>query len=109
MKSALHGFLQISPILKKIYRKPYDGSNYKDKIWWQPVDCSAQTPVNPYHLIENGLIDGSEAFALYGILQQQHISSERRASLQGLLKKYCELDTLGLVMMYQHLQNEQNG
>lgn len=105
MKSALHGFLQISSTLKTIYRKPYNGSNYKNKIWWKPVECSTQTPVNPYRLIENGLMDGSEAFALYGILQQPHISSERRTSLQHLLKKYCELDTLGLVMMYQHFQH----
>jgi len=105
MKSALHAFFQLSPTLKKIYQKPYNGSNYKNKIWWKPVDADPETPVNPYDLIENGLTDGSEAFALYGILQQEHISSDRRKQLEHLLKKYCELDTLGLVMMYQHFQH----
>ena len=107
MKSALHAVLNVSPVLKSIYEKPYHGSNYADKTWWQREGKSSSNNArNPYDLIQNGLNDGSEAFAVYGLLQESHTTPQKREQLQTLLKKYCELDTLGLVMIYQHLKHK---
>jgi hypothetical protein len=51
--------------------------------------------------IEN-IADGGAALTAYSKLQFQDMSEKEREEItQGLLK-YCELDTLAMVMIYEH-------
>lgn len=45
--------------------------------------------------------DGGAAMAAYGMLQYEDVSDLERTALETALKKYCELDTLAMVMIYE--------
>jgi hypothetical protein len=40
----------------------------------------------------------------YGELQQRDLPADERRRLEGQLKRYCELDTLAMVMVYEALR-----
>lgn len=85
---------------------------------WQP-DAATGKPGNPYTLLpplfedmdisrdafilESGEIqEGGAAMAAYARMQFTQMSDvEREAVIRGLLK-YCELDTLAMVMIWEH-------
>lgn len=50
------------------------------------------------------LSDGGAALTAYGKLQYQDMSEKERETLSKGLLKYCELDTLAMVMIYEHLE-----
>ncbi|WP_207903092.1 hypothetical protein [Rheinheimera sp. D18] len=47
------------------------------------------------------LNNGAMALSAYGKLQFTQMSDYERAELEAALLKYCELDTLAMVMIYQ--------
>ena len=49
--------------------------------------------------------DGGAALVAYAKLQFTDMEDWERSELEDALKKYCELDTLGMVMVYEHLRN----
>jgi hypothetical protein len=118
IKSVLSAVLAASDILKEKYSKPYNSMNFKDMIWWQ-ADHKSGCPVDPYSLLrpvfegvdiskdhlllENERIsEGGAAMIAYAKMQFSEMTEEERnAIVQGLLK-YCELDTLAMVMLYEH-------
>jgi len=52
------------------------------------------------------IADGSAALTAYSKLQYVDMTTkEREGIMQGLLK-YCELDTLAMVMIYEHFRND---
>lgn len=48
--------------------------------------------------------DGGAALTAYSKLQFTDMSADERNELQKSLLKYCELDTLTMVMLYEHLK-----
>jgi hypothetical protein len=54
--------------------------------------------------IEN-IDDGGAALTAYGKIQYTDMSEKERQDISGALKRYCELDTLAMVMIYEHLKS----
>jgi len=52
-----------------------------------------------------GIRDGGAALTAYGKLQFEEISERERGEIERALLKYCELDTLAMVMIYEHLKS----
>jgi hypothetical protein len=118
IKSVLPAVLASSNFLKKKYSKPYNSTNFKDMIWWR-ADVESGHSVDPYTLLpplfedvdisqdelvlENQHIqEGGAAMIAYAKMQFSEMTEkERNAIIRGLLK-YCELDTLAMVMIYEH-------
>ncbi|MBI4229103.1 MAG: DUF2779 domain-containing protein [Deltaproteobacteria bacterium] len=118
IKSVLSAVLTSSDFLKEEYSKPYNSTNFKDMIWWRADDESGHSIV-PYDLLpplfedvdisksqllfENDRIsEGGAAMIAYAKMQFSEMTDEERnAIIRGLLK-YCELDTLAMVMIYEH-------
>ncbi len=53
--------------------------------------------------IEN-INDGGAALTAYGKIQYTDMTSAERDEIGVALKRYCELDTLAMVMVYEHLK-----
>lgn len=123
LKKVLPALMNSSPFLRNVYEKPvYGGAgislNFDQPIaWWQLKDGSV---MDPYQLLppvfddvsrqeteaaEEGLSDelreGGAAMAAYGRLQFEDMPQERRKAIISALLRYCELDTLAMVMAVQ--------
>jgi hypothetical protein len=48
-----------------------------------------------------GVSDGGAALTAYGKLQFEEVGSQERMEIEKALLKYCELDTLAMVMIYE--------
>ncbi len=48
--------------------------------------------------------NGGAALTAYGLTQYTDMSEEERNAIKASLLKYCELDTLAMVMVYEHLK-----
>jgi uncharacterized protein YprB with RNaseH-like and TPR domain len=51
----------------------------------------------------DNIADGGAALTAYAKLQYQDMSMDERTEITSGLLKYCELDTLAMVMIYEHL------
>ncbi len=77
-----------------------------------------QNPIDPYRLLpplftdeserdyeiifeQDRISDGGAAMTAYGKLQFQEMSDAERKAVESALLKYCELDTLAMVMIYE--------
>jgi hypothetical protein len=133
MKKLLPALFKNSGFLKENYQKPQYGTNlmpsfnFKDKSWY--VESNG-IPINPYEQLENrfndswinnnlreiealegesyvqGIADGAAAIIAYTKLQQIDLDHQERLALEAQLKRYCELDTLAMVMAYQAIRNK---
>ncbi len=54
--------------------------------------------------IEN-INDGGAALTAYGKIQYTEMTASERNEIADALKRYCELDTLAMVMIYEHLKS----
>ena len=132
MKKLLPAILKHSSFLKEKYQKPIYGSdtmqshNFKNKSWYVEEDG---LPKNPYELLgdrfndswinnnlkqaealegevlDKGVTDGAAAMIAFSKLQEKDLDTEERNNLQKQLKKYCELDTLAMVMAYEAVKS----
>lgn len=124
IKAVMEGILSTSLFLQKKYSRAIYGTtqmrshNFKNKAWVVKEDGKI---VNPYKLLPklfdgldeqyllshtDELKDGGAAMSAYARMQYTKMSQpERDAIINGLLK-YCELDTLAMVMLYQEWKNE---
>ena len=50
--------------------------------------------------------NGGTAMMVYAKMQYTEMINEERSALEKALLKYCELDTLAMVMVYEHLKGE---
>lgn len=57
--------------------------------------------------IEN-IADGGSALTAYAKLQYEDMTEKERGEITAGLLKYCELDTLAMVMIYEHLKELTN-
>jgi len=105
--------------IKEKYSKPLGfGTHLKGRILYE-LDTETGKPKNPYSLLPSqyGDLDLSEdeiifkdaevqkggaALVAYGKLQFTDMSLDEQEVLQKALLQYCELDTLAMVMIYEH-------
>lgn len=130
IKYVLPAVLQNSPFLQHKYRKPIDelgltSFNFSgNHIWLQEESTpnGEHKVSNPYSMLpklfsgwsseeleENvsgikDIADGGAALTAYAKLQYQDMTKAEREELSSGLKKYCELDTLAMVMIYEHFK-----
>ena len=127
IKAVLPASLNSSTYLKQKYCQPIGAinltsTNFDDNHIWLKID--KDEVVNPYEMLppvfegwtelelqENlseidGIADGGAALTAYAKLQYQDMTERERTEItQGLLK-YCELDTLAMVMIYEHFKED---
>ena len=123
IKHILPSVLRWSSFLQTKYSKPIYGAkngivskNFQDWTWIQktpeglvkdPYDLLPKLFTSATHVDERLLTNGSElknggaALMAYAKMQFEHISDYERSELQAGLLKYCELDTLAMVMIYE--------
>ena len=128
IKYILPSVLNRSEFLKSKYSKPIYGTshgirskNFNSWTWIQ--NASDGSVADPYSLLpklfddndeqqvillsqEDELKNGGAALMAYARMQFEIISDYERNELKTALLKYCELDTLAMVMIYEAWQHE---
>lgn len=125
IKKVLPAVLGSSAWLKQQYSQPVYGGkgamtsrNYKDFVWWQQGQDGK--PLEPYALLANCgadllgeslqadedpddlvIAEGGAAATAYARLQFEDMKPETRDKINAALLRYCELDTLAMVMIVQ--------
>lgn len=122
IKQVLPAVLADSKFLKKKYGRPVYGAampskNFRDWTWIQ-LDGRGEVQ-DPYHLLprvfddheretldrlysSDELADGGAAMTAYARMQFTEMSAAERARIETALFKYCELDTLAMVMLVEY-------
>jgi hypothetical protein len=130
IKKVLPAVLVLSDLLKERYSQPIYGTETMPSlnfpsgwIWLRVKNGQVQ---DPYELLEPILLDnavleaieqadeedagcqsfianGGAAMVAYAKLQSPDLSGDERKLIQVQLKRYCELDTLAMVMVYEAL------
>jgi hypothetical protein len=127
MKRFLPAVLRHSQAVRRRYSQPVYGTaampslNFQSQAW--VVEHEGRT-LDPYQLLEpvfedrevNGALEwleenegeavanGAAAMIAYATLQSPQTTAAQRAALERQLKRYCELDTLAMVMVYEALR-----
>ena len=123
LKAVLPAILNASKRVQSVYSDPIYGFeanipslNYAQQTWIQ-FDRTGKVR-NPYDLLPalsdgltsseqeelrylNKIQDGGAALTAYARLMQEDLSDQHRRAIETGLKKYCELDTLAMVFLYQ--------
>lgn len=106
IKEVLHSVMKVSNYLRERYSKPYKSTNFDDIIWWQKDGLRLK---NPYRLLiemeGQGVQRGAEAMVAYARALIEPLEKSERQRLRQSLLRYCELDTLAMLMIYQHWKN----
>jgi hypothetical protein len=128
IKKALPAMLMASDFLKNHYAQPRYGQKFGNSLnfaepiaWWQPDATGA--PRSPYELLppvftdldlQTGddddeaagprLAEGGTATMAFSRLQAEDVPATVRQAWQDALLRYCELDTLAMVMIVQGWQ-----
>jgi len=122
LKYVLPAILNASAALQVKYSKPIYGAeggikshNFRDWQWAQKENGKV---IDPYQLLpkmfddvsgktqelisdESVLRDGGAAMIAYARAQYEEMGDYEREQLFQALRKYCELDTLAMVMLYE--------
>lgn len=128
IKKVLQALLTESAYLRERYSQPVYGTrempslNFRDWTWWREA---GGVVIDPYLLLGQLLADpeldraareeeeeeasafvanGGAAMVAYGQLQRRDLPVGERRRLEGQLRRYCELDTLAMVMVYEALR-----
>lgn len=118
IKYVLPAVLESSEYLKNKYSKPIYGTdeihscNFKN-ITWLKFDDDGKV-INPYKQLPplythndnvytaTSVANGGEAMTAYAKLQFTQMDDKERQSIIDAMLKYCELDTLAMVMIWEH-------
>jgi hypothetical protein len=127
IKYVLPAILQTSEFLQNKYRKPISDINLtslnlqNNHVW---LKFNGEEVINPYKtlppLFKNWSVDdldervsdlenidnGGAALVAYSRLQFEDMSDKERNEITTALLKYCELDTLAMVMLVEHFLND---
>ena len=128
LKKILPAMLANVDVLRDRYARPDYGSpewipslNFKDQTWIRYDDRGRV--MDPYKLLgertedpdllgleqqqgdDSAIADGGAAMVAYGLLQNHLLGEADRERLRLQLLRYCELDTLAMVMAWQGLQH----
>jgi hypothetical protein len=105
--------------IKVKYSKPLEfGTHLKGRVLYE-LDAETGKPVNPYYLlpsqysdlglstealivVDGEVKDGGAALVAYAKMQFTDMTDTEREALRNALLQYCELDTLAMVMIYEH-------
>lgn len=122
IKAVLPAVLDQSAFLKKKYSQPIYGANghipslnFRDKVW---IELEGDHVIDPYKQLpkmfkdvsdrdferlneDDELRDGGAAMTAYARMQFEEMDEEERREIQEALLRYCELDTLAMVMIYE--------
>lgn len=128
LKYVLPAVLSSSDYLQDKYSRPVYGKNsmiksknYPDGWIWIKKDQNGQI-INPYKLLpelydditeetkrnfllKNSIREGGAAMTAYGVMQFTDIPEHERDLIKNGLLKYCELDTLAMVMIWEYWNN----
>lgn len=118
IKQVLPAILCSSKFLQEKYSRAVYGSeirsrNFSDGIAW--VCLENDEPKDPYAMLppvfagdafdrlsdEDELKDGGAAMIAYARLQFEDMCEDERTAIKAALRRYCELDTLAMVMIYE--------
>lgn len=118
IKKVLPAVMQSTSFLKTTYSQPIYGAtggipskNFKDMVWWNLANDGTVT--DPYKLLLTQLDNGGDDAEVEGInqggaasyaylrLQFEDLLPSERLSIEQALLRYCELDTLAMVMILQ--------
>src|SRR5699024_836054 len=104
IKDVLPSVMSQSSFLKEKYSRPYNSSNFDQFIWWRSGEDD--NVKNPYDLLQEGVKwnvqRGTEAMTLYGKLIAGDLSKKEQKRCYRSLLRYCELDTIAMMMIYEH-------
>ncbi len=115
LKAVLPAILQTSPFLQKTYSAPIYGTaampsrNFQNTIWTSPGNTDPYAALPKLDTVDSAqrlfddesIRDGGAAMVAYAKCQFTEISPQEVDSLRSALLKYCELDTLAMVMLWQ--------
>lgn len=125
IKAVLPASLHSSRYLQKKYSQPIGkinvgSSNFEaNQIW---LEKNGDLVTNPYKMLPplfdgwsmldlddtiselEGIADGGAALTAYAKLQYVDMEQKERVEITSALLKYCELDTLAMVMIYEHFR-----
>ncbi|HLR25755.1 MAG TPA: DUF2779 domain-containing protein, partial [Fodinibius sp.] len=108
IKDVLPSVMAQSSFLKEKYSHPYSSSNFDQFIWWRSGE--GDKIQNPYDLLQEGVERnvqrGTEAMTLYGKLIAGDLSKKEQKRCYRSLLRYCELDTLAMMMIYEHWKHK---
>ncbi len=124
IKAVLPAVMQTSTVLQEKYSQSIgdlkiSSKNFSKKhVWFQ---YEKDLLLNPYKTLPalfsdwsddeieqitisgmENIADGGAALTAYGKLQYTDMKTKERKALTDSLLKYCELDTLAMVMIYEH-------
>lgn len=123
IKQVLPAIFKTSKLIKEQYSKPIgeiklSSKNFDTQHVWLTFDENGEV-IDPYKILGKPFEDwnedfermsdieeinnGGAALTAYGLTQYTNMSDEERNKLKVSLLKYCELDTIAMVMIYQHL------
>jgi len=119
IKAVLPAVMAAGDSIKEKYSKPLGfGTHLKGRVLYE-LDADTGKPTNPYYLLpsqygdldlsQDELIledaeiqEGGAALIAYAKIQFTDMTDEEREALRKALLQYCELDTLAMVMIYEH-------
>ena len=125
IKKVLPSVMRWSGVLREMYLGEVYGSsipskNFKNFAWWVPSASDPSVPLEPYDLLRlegedllgEGLMagedpdvlaitEGGAAATAYARLQFEDVDEVERRMIREALLRYCELDTLAMVMIVQ--------
>lgn len=121
IKYVLPSILNVSKALQEKYSQPIYGAeggivsmNFEDWTWVQIIGGKVSDPyVSLPKMFENmtdrdstilnndEIREGGAAMTAYARMQFEEMSDEERNEIRKALMKYCELDTLAMVMIYE--------
>ncbi|WP_407264838.1 DUF2779 domain-containing protein [Tenacibaculum maritimum] len=125
IKAVLPAVLNTSELIKEKYVKPISDINLTSKNFPQEyvfLQFENGKAISPYKALpsvyenwsqeqlDNALAnigdiaDGGTALTAYAKLQFEDVTQEERDALESALLRYCELDTLAMVMIYEHFK-----
>ena len=124
IKQVLPAIFKTSNLIRQQYSKPIGEINFSSKNFgpqhvWLTFDEQGEV-IDPYKILGkpfeewnedfermtdiDEINNGGAALTAYGLTQYTNMSDEERNKLKASLLKYCELDTIAMVMIYEHLK-----
>ena len=130
IKVVLPSVLETSSFIREKYSQPIYGvtggiesRNFKNHVWYKLDD--AGNVINPYKLlgpvfgdmtpeeindftVDETIASGGAAMTAYARMQFSLMSDAERKLARDALLRYCELDTLAMVMIYEYWNRQVN-
>lgn len=119
IKAVLPAVLEAGRELEKLYARPLPfGTDLVGRTLWKRAPDTGRVR-DPYELlpplfddldldqlafldVDERLKDGGAAMVAWSRMQSCEMSDDERRAIADGLRRYCELDTLAMVMIYQH-------